>query len=322
MCIIFHMDAKIMQYLTVITDEEKNILAGRKLIDRNIYMTSDRDIISGDKLLPRGKSIMIRPHTRFIHFPEHTHDYVEFVYMCQGKTHHVINGTHINLKQGELLMLGQNAKQEIFPAGESDIAVNFIVKPDFFSGILAFLGNEETPLRRFVLSCITGESETGYLYFKVAEVLPVQNLVENLLWTLITNPSNKRGIYQLTMGLLFVELLECTDTLEFSYEEQSILMKVLRYIEENYRTGSLQEIADNLHYGHTTLSRLVSREMHKSFTELIQEKRLSQAAWFLLNTNKRIDEIAHLVGYENMSHFHNLFRKLYGKSPKHYRDCT
>ena len=320
--IIQFMNEKIIKYLSTITDEEKNILSGSKNIDRDIYMASDRDIISGDKLLPKGKNIMIRPHTRFIHFPEHTHDYVEFVYMCQGTTQHIVNGTKIILRQGELLMLGQNAKQEIESAGENDIAVNFIVKPDFFHGVLSFLGNEETPLRRFVLNCIAGDSETGYLYFKVADVLPVQNLVENLLWTLITKPSNKRGIYQLTMGLLFVELLECTDTLEFSYEDQSILMKVLRYIEENYKNATLAEISKILCYERTSLSRLIKSKMRKNFTELLQEKRLSQASWFLLNTDKRIDEIANLVGYENMSYFHKLFYECYGKTPKKYRELT
>jgi hypothetical protein len=39
-------------------------------------------------------------------------------------------------------MLGQHARQEIEPAGEEDIAVNFIVRPDFLQGILSFLGNE------------------------------------------------------------------------------------------------------------------------------------------------------------------------------------
>ena len=200
--------------------------------------------------------------------------------------------------------------------------MNFIVRPDFFSGVLAFLGDEETPLRRFILSCITGESETGYLYFKVADVLPVQNLVENLLWILITQPSNKRGIYHLTMGLLFVELLECTDTLQFSYEDQSVIMKVLRYVEDNYREGTLREIAGMVHYEYPTLSRLIKKKTGRSFTRLMQEKRLAQAAWFLLNTEERIDDIAYMVGYENMTHFHKLFTQCYGKSPKHYRDCT
>ena len=315
------MDQRIIQHFSVITEEEKQFLSGGRQIDRTLYMDGSRDVISGDKLLEKGKQIAIRPHTRFVHFPEHTHDYVEMVYMCRGETTHLVNGTKIVLKQGELLMLGQHARQEIEPAGEEDIAVNFIVRPAFLQGILSFLGNEETPLRRFVLSCLSGNTETGYLYFRVAEVLPVQNLIENLLWTMIHDHANRRGVYQMTLGLLMAELLEHTDSLRFSSPEEETIVQALRYIEEHYRDGSLTELSQLTHYDFTALSRLIKSRTGKTYTDLIQEKRLSQAAWLLTNTGKRVDEIARLAGYENVSYFHRLFASRFGMSPRQYRIC-
>ena len=315
------MDAVILKRLSSITSEERDILGGRSHIDRSIYMDGSRDVISGEKLLERGKLIAIRPHTRFIAFPEHTHDYVEMVYMCQGETRHRVNGNAISLHQGELLMLGQNARQSIETAGEKDIAVNFIVRPAFFSGTLPFLGEEETPLRRFVVSCLTGENEAGYLLFHVAEILPVQNLIENLLFTLLEDVPNKRGILQMTMGLLFAQLMNHTEALQFETREQNSVISVLRYLEEHYRDGSLTEIADRLHYELPSLSRLIRQKTGKNYTELLQEKRLSQAAWLLRNTDKNVDEIANAVGYENISYFHRLFAARFGMSPKKYRDC-
>ena len=315
------MDAIILKRLSSITSEEREILGGRSHIDRSIYMDGSRDVISGEKLLERGKLIAIRPHTRFIAFPEHTHDYVEMVYMCQGETRHRVNGNAISLHQGELLMLGQNARQSIETAGEKDIAVNFIVRPAFFSGTLPFLGEEETPLRRFVVSCLTGENEAGYLLFHVAEILPVQNLIENLLFTLLEDIPNKRGILQMTMGLLFAQLMNHTEALQFETREQNSVISVLRYLEEHYRDGSLTEIADRLHYELPSLSRLIRQKTGKNYTELLQEKRLSQAAWLLRNTDKNVDEIANAVGYENISYFHRLFAARFGMSPKKYRDC-
>lgn len=311
----------VVDRLSVITDEERAILNGRKSIDRYIYMDGSRDVISGEKLLEKGKLISIRPHTRFIAFPEHTHDYVEMVYMCQGETRHTVNGKAITLHQGELLMLGQNAHQSIEAAGERDIAINFIVRPAFFSGTLPFLGEEETPLRRFVVSCLTGENEAGYLLFHVAELLPVQNLIENLLYTLLEDTPNKRGILQMTMGLLFAQLVNHTEALQFETQEQNEVISVLRYLEENYRDGSLTEIAGQLHYELPSLSRLIRQKTGKNYTELLQEKRLSQAAWLLRNTDKNVDEIANAVGYENLSYFHRLFAARYGLSPKKYRAC-
>ena len=315
------MDERIIQHFSVITEEEKQFLSGDRQIDRTLYMDGSRDVISGDKLLEKGKQIAIRPHTRFVHFPEHTHDYVEMVYMCRGETTHLVNGTKIVLKQGELLMLGQNARQSIAPAGEHDIAVNIIVRPEFFSGTLPFLGEEETPLRRFVVSCLTGENEEGYLLFQVSDILPVQNLIENLLYTVMEETHNRRGILQMTMGLLFTQLMNHTEALQFETEEQNAVISVLRYIEEHYRDGSLTEIAERLHYELPSLSRLIRQKTGKNYTELLQEKRLSQAAWLLCNTDKKVDEIANAVGYENISFFHRLFAARFGMSPKKYKDC-
>ena len=118
-----------------ITEEENRILHSG-VIDRNLYMQSEKNVINAEKLLSQGKLITIRPHTRFVHFPEHTHDYIEAIYMCSGKTEHIINGEHITLNKGELLFLSQNAKQEIMPASQDDIAVNFIILPEFFDKTL------------------------------------------------------------------------------------------------------------------------------------------------------------------------------------------
>lgn len=127
------MNQEILIHLQGITAEEQAILDGRKTIDRDIYMQGQGNTINAKKLLAAGKLITIRPHTRFIHFPEHTHDYVEVVYMCAGQTVHIVNGRQIVLEQGDLLFLNQSATHEVCRAGEKDIAVNFIVLPAFFS---------------------------------------------------------------------------------------------------------------------------------------------------------------------------------------------
>lgn len=314
-------DERILRTLGIVTDEEQRLLQGSDSIDRSLYMDGSRDVITGQKLLNHGKLITVRPHTRFVHFPEHTHDYVEIVYMCRGQTTHIINDTLITLQEGDLLLLGQNTRQEILPAGEGDIAVNFIVLPEFFSGTLSFLGTEDTPLREFVVRCLCGDSPSGYLHFHVADVKQVQNLIENLLWTLISDTPNRRSINQLTMGLLFVQLLNHTDKLSVGNKEQDAIVWVLRYIEEHYADGSLSDIASQLHYDLAWLSREIKRRTGKTYTELMQEKRLSQAAWMLRNTRHKIADIGQSVGYENLSYFHRIFAIHFGMSPREYRYC-
>ena len=95
---------------------------------------------------------------------------------------------------------------------------------------------------------------------------------------------------------------------------------IRRYIEENYPTGSLTEIAETLHYDLCWLSREIKRRTGKTFKELLQEKRLTQAAYFLKHTSLHVDEIGTAVGYSNLSYFHRIFAVRFGMTPKKYRD--
>ena len=315
------MDPILFEKLRIITAEEQEILDGRRDIDRDLYMQEQGSTVNSRKLLSSGKLITIRPHTRFIHFPEHTHNYVEMVYMFSGETTHIVNGKRIKLTQGELLFLSQSATHEVCQAGEKDLAVNFIVLPEFFSTPLSMIGEEPTPLRKFLINCLCGKSpDVGYLHFNVSGDRPIQNLLENLLWILIQETPNKRKMSQMTMTLVFMQLLAHTEALTTADPEDTIAWQVLRYVEENYVGGSFGDLTRQLHYDASWLSREIKRKTGKTYTQLVQEKRLAQAAYLLRNTDRNVADIAVAVGYENISYFHRIFAEAYGKSPKHYRD--
>lgn len=316
------MTEELLQELKEITPEERQLLAGSQVIEKNIYMSSETDVIDAQKLLDAGKMIQVRTHTRFVHFPKHSHNYIELIYMCSGSTHHVVNGEDVILKQGELLFLNQKATQEIYPAGEDDIAVNFIILPEFFEYGLNMMETEENLLRDFVVGCLRGEnSESGYLHFKVADILPIQNLIENLIWTIRNKQPNKRSINQVTMGLLFLQLMNHMDKLETDTraEQQKLIISVLSYIETHYRDGELSQLAEQLHYDFYWLSKEIKKRTGKTYTELVQAKRLNQAAYLLTTTTRSVMDIALSVGYDNISYFHRIFQKRYGVTPRKYR---
>ena len=314
------MDQGILQILSAITDEERRLLRGDTAIDRELYMSGRPDVINSRKLLSAGKLITLRPHTRFVHFPKHTHDYVEMVYMCAGNTTHIINGEEVVLREGELILLNQSATHEVCRAAEEDVAVNFIILPEFFTDTLSDIGEEETPLRRFLVDCLCGDnSRPGYLHFCVSDVKPIQNLVENMLFTLTRETATKRRVSSMTMSLLFLQLMSHTDMLSVPTEEQAAVVKVLSYADTNYVSGSLSEAAEQLHYDIAWLSREIKRKTGKTYTQIVQEKRLAQAAFLLKNTDRKILDISLAVGYENVSYFHRLFFACFGCSPRSYR---
>lgn len=314
------MDPKLMERLCAVTGEEQAILDGRTSIDRDLYMQGVDNTVNSRKLLSSGKLITLRPHTRFIDFPPHRHDYVEMVYMCSGETTHMINGKELHLKGGELLLLGQSAVHSVHRAEKEDVAINFIILPDFFTTTLSLMGEEETPLRRFLVDCLCGQNHgQEYLHFQVSGVKPLQNLVENLIWALLYETPSRRKVSQMTMATLFLLLMGNMEMLTTGDREEAAVWKVLRYVEQDYTSGSLSEIARELHYDVCWLSREIKRKTGKTYTQIVQDKRLAQAAFLLKNTDRNISDISLAVGYENVSYFHRIFGETYGKSPRQYR---
>ncbi|MDL2295095.1 AraC family transcriptional regulator [Ruminococcaceae bacterium OttesenSCG-928-D13] len=319
------MDAALLAQLSAVTAEEQALLDGGAL-DKAIYTSKGGFIIDRAQLLGQGRLIDIRPHTRFVDFPRHSHNYVEIIYMCAGETLHSVNDAPpLALRAGELLMLNQHASHAIRRAEAGDVGVNFLVLPEFFDYALELIGPDNM-LGRFVAGSLQrGSSEITSLHFKVAEVLPVQNLVENLVWAVASGQGGGRRISKVTMGLLFLQLLNHADRMAAASEPQgghALVMEVLREIEENYPTASLSALATRHGVSVAYFSQIIKTATGRTYKQLLQEKRLTRAASLLRGTRLSVGEVIAAVGYDNQSFFYRIFRERYGVSPKAYRADT
>ena len=158
-----------------------------------------------------------------------------------------------------------------------------------------------------------------------------------MVWTIFYDSSNKRSCTQITMGLLFLQLLNCMDKMESgglflqllncmdkmesggSKYDTEIAAAVLSYINDHYKKGTLSELAAQMGYDVYWLSREIRRRTGKTYKELLQEKRMQQAVYMLTNSAVPVTDIIESVGYDNTSYFYRIFREKYGMSPKEYR---
>lgn len=317
------MDSELMRILSEISDEERTILKNRKL-NKTLYTEQKGFTIDKKKMLARGSLIALRPHARFIDFPRHCHNYIEIVYMCGGSTTHIINGQQtVVVNQGELLFLNCHAFHEIKKAGRDDVAVNFIVLPQFFDTAYEMIGKDNI-LSQFISDNLRSSgSSLSYLHFKVSDVLPIQNIVENLIFNITNTTPNRKNINQVTMGLLFLHLLNHTERIDLPAPpdyDNKLVIAALREVEENYQTASLTAIARELNQPVYALSKLVKQTTGRTFKQILQEKRFSKALWLLSSTKLSVSDIAAYIGYENTSYFHRKFSENYNMSPAKYRE--
>lgn len=315
------MTQTLLNILSEITDEEQLILDGNQL-DWSRYTGGEDHVVDSKRMLKYGKTIRLRPHTRFIDFPPHRHNYVEIIYMCSGATSHFINGdTSLRLKEGDLLLLSRHTIHAVKKAGYDDIAVNFIVLPQFFDYALSLIGGENV-LGQFLLGNLqNGQAGADYLHFRISGEPSAQNILESMIWNLVRRPPNSRQINQVSMGLLFLHLLNHTDRLEAASGSQThmLIVEALREIEENYKYSSLSRIAAQNHVSVAYISRLIRLQTGKTYKSILQEKRLSKAAGLLRSSGQSIADVIDAVGYANSSYFYKMFRRQYGVSPHEYR---
>lgn len=316
------MQQALLDQLRKITDEERRILDGEAEVDKDLY-TSGRDFtVDSRKMLKEGRLIAVRTHTRFVYFPAHRHNFVEVLYVCEGSLTNIIDGKRVVVNKGELLFLNQFTKHEILKAGQNDIAINFMVLPEFFDVAYSMTGNDNM-LADFLVNVLRQDEERGeYLHFKVAEVLQIQNLLENIIYSLVTGRGNQNKINQTTMGLIFLYLMDSVQYVEMrlpNQYENMISMTTLDYIEQKYRTATLTELCDMLHLPMHVLSKMIKKTTGFNFKELLQRKRLSKAVELMCDTDLPISDIIAAVGYENNSYFHRVFKERYGVTPRAFR---
>ena len=176
----------------------------------------------------------------------------------------------------------------------------------------------------FLVNILRQDEEKGeYLYFRVAEVLQIQNLLENMIYSLVTGKGENNRINQTTMGLIFLYLVDSVQYVEMrvpNQYENMISMTTLDYIEQKYKTATLTELCETLHLPMHVLSKMIKKTTGFNFKELLQRKRLNKSVELMCDTDLAISDIIAAVGYENNSYFHRVFKERYHMTPRVFRE--
>lgn len=82
---------------------------------------------------------------------------------------------------------------------------------------------------------------------------------------------------------------------------------------------SLRKVAKTANVSANHLSEKFKEVTGVNFVDYVALIRFEEACNLLLNSNRRISEIAFAVGFQSLSQFNRVFKRLSGKSPSEYR---
>lgn len=96
--------------------------------------------------------------------------------------------------------------------------------------------------------------------------------------------------------------------------------QVMRYILENsHRTITLDEIAERAYMSKEAFCRFFKLRTRRTFTQYLQQLRITEAKKLLLESDMSIAQISYQVGFQTLSHFNKTFKSMTNQTPKSWR---
>ncbi len=112
------------------------------------------------------------------------------------------------------------------------------------------------------------------------------------------------------------------DNIEVRRIQDERMIAMQNYIQANYQTVTLSDMAEEFHLSEPYISRYIKQKSGKTFGELVTNAKMKKARTLLRNSTMTVESIAYAVGYQNVEHFNRQFKKKYNITPIEYRNTA
>ena len=274
-----------------------------------------------DDIFPAGKDVFAFLHMPYSGRRLHYHNYFEITYLLKGDCCFSFEEESVRLHEGDIC-LASNWHEVAPPPGCTAVAV--VVRKTTFDNLFSGLLSRQDLVSLFFRKCLRDQGHPNYVLLHTgndpALFYTLRELVQEVYRT--DEYANECSADLLSLFLArAIRASAASVTLRHyeGYNRQDFdFSMILHYIQQNYRTVTLANLADAFHFSESYLSRLIQKNLGQSFTGVLRDLKLNRAAE-LLRTNMKISEISDAVGYVSVDHFTRTFRKVYGLSPRDWR---
>ena len=252
----------------------------------------------------------------------HEHDFLELVYILEGKAEHTVNDTKMNIGRGDYFIIDYGTKHKYKRIGQGTFKImNCMFSPMVIDPSLKNCRRFKELINHYLINFDTtllNTNPTSHVYHDT------NGDIFKLLNRMNREYAAKKIGYQEVMRGQFIELLiniirnitiEDTDIFD-----SNIVQYILKHVQKHYAEKiSLQTIATKYNYSLNNASRIFKEKTGLSFQDYVQSVRIKESCRLLLNTTDTIPIIAQSVGYGDTKFFNQLFKRHLGVSPSEYR---
>lgn len=291
---------------------------------RSFYMETSSDhkglTIARNSLYERTE-VYVSTHPRYSYPVLHNHEFLELIYVMSGSCINYIEGKAIAMKAGDLCFMAPSTVHTLLAVNDNDIIFNILLWEESFSNAFPKILNRGDIIATFFKNMSLATNPIPYLLFRTQD----NSLISQNVLEVYTEFSNKEHCYLEMIALKINEIAielsrNFSDKVEYGEplieKTDAYIYPILSLIQMNYKTISLKELAGIFSYSETYLSKLIKKKTGKTFKDIVEEARITEAKSLVLNTEYTMTEISQKAGYFDSSHMNRDFIKWLGMPPK------
>jgi AraC-like DNA-binding protein/quercetin dioxygenase-like cupin family protein len=260
----------------------------------------------------------------------HRHECMQINYVYQGKADHLLNNQQFEIMKGDIFVIPPYIPHRIIESEDSCAEIfEFEFMPSFINQGFKNIQNAESFLDfAYIEPFLVSEN---LVKPRLNLVGRIQIEVEDILNEALREYNRKKPGYILLIrslllkllvlvGRMFTMNLENVESRPIYDRHHDSIISAMRYIDTHYIEDlSIEEVANVFALSPSYFSSLFKNITSKTFTEYVNNIRISKAKELLKNTDKKVIDISYDVGFNNVYHFNRMFKQQIGISPLEYR---
>jgi AraC-like DNA-binding protein len=150
----------------------------------------------------------------------------------------------------------------------------------------------------------------------------LRKLEEAYFQTQVINPKQYESVLRLlTIFAQHLSLVSNQLLVQHANSEPPAITKAKQYINQHQAEEiSLVDVAKAVNTSTFYFCKMFKKATGLNFTDYLSRIRVEKAKNLLLNPNMRVSEVAFAAGFQSLSHFNRVFRRIAGQSPTRYRE--
>ncbi len=266
----------------------------------------------------------------------HSHEFIEIAFIVDGSASHVFQAPNSKkfesrVSKGDIFIINPGEMHTYKMLKDEQIEVINVL---FYSNIVDWTlirDAEEMELMDFfyVQPFLPPEARFGnILRLNKEEAVLARQMVENLVYEYKNKKANYKLLIKLIMTQLIVVLSRMFAEQMNVYSSLGLVKalkvenihRVLGYLERHYSENiTLEQLAKISISSERQMTRIFKNITGETIFGYLHKLRIEKAKSLLLVTDNKISDICTAVGFNDISFFNKVFKKIVGVSPKDYR---